>query len=260
LGKVQANTFDQLIAEIAALPDEWHRAGSVPRPVLRAIARHALNAGPLKSSVETGTGRTTLLLSHLSEKHTVFTKDDLGDGDSLVAVRRSPLLREDRVTFVVGPTQRTLPTHSFTEDIDLAYLDGPHAYPFLDLEYWAVYPHLRPGGLLIIDDIQIPTTNNLYRFLRADRMWSALEVVDDTAFFARTVAPAIDPFGEGWWLQGMNQRTATGHRTARHRLRDNVEDVKRTARARVALRTRLAHLLGRSRPSSSRDDRPPHTP
>jgi hypothetical protein len=203
------------MADIDALPADWHGAGSVSRAVLEALQRHAAGA---RRSMETGTGRTTLLLSHMSDAHTVFTKEDEGDGGSLGAVRSSPLLRAAHVSFVLGPTQHTLLTHDFVEPLDLAYLDGPHAYPFPDLEYWAVYPHVAPGGLLIIDDIQIRSVGNLFRFLRADAMWSLVEVVDATAFFRRTQAPAIDPFGEGWWLQGYNEKPDLSYLSTADRL------------------------------------------
>ena len=193
---------------IDRLPREWHGSGSVPSAVLDALERHASG---VQRSMETGTGRTTLLLSHLSAHHTVFTKDDTGDGDSLQAVRTSPLLNRTNVHFVVGPTQRTVLAHHFDARLELAFLDGPHAYPFPELEYWAVYPHISTGGVLAIDDIQIPTIGNMFQFLRADAMWELLEVVDSTAFFRRTAAALIDPFGEGWTQQDYNRRSRLAH-------------------------------------------------
>jgi hypothetical protein len=62
---------------------------------------------------ETGTGKSTLLLSQLSGHHVAFTRDDVGDGDSLPEVRASPLLRREVVEFVVGSTQETLPVPPF---------------------------------------------------------------------------------------------------------------------------------------------------
>jgi hypothetical protein len=117
--------------------------------------------------------RSTLLFSHLSEPHLVFTQDDTARGDSLAAVRGSELLRPDTVEFVIGPTQRMLVSHRFDTPIDFAYLDGPHAYPFPEMEHWAVYYHIPTGGVLVIDDVQIPTTANLLDVLRADAMWSS---------------------------------------------------------------------------------------
>ncbi len=166
--------------------------------------------------METGTGRTTLLLSQISATHVVFTKDDEGDGNSLGAVRSSPLLGEG-VRFVVGPTQLTVRGHEFGP-LDLALLDGPHAYPFPDLEYWAVYPHVRSGGLLVVDDVQIPTVNNLFRFLRADAMWELVDLVETTAFFRRTGEPTFNPLGDGWQDQEYNVRPRLDHLPARKRL------------------------------------------
>jgi hypothetical protein len=205
-----ATTIDRIRDAIAELPERWHGAGSVSAEVLVALQRHASTVD-IRHSVETGTGKTTLLLSHLSPGHTVFTKDDEGDGDSLARVRASPLLVPDSVEFVIGPTQKTILQRVFTAPIQLALLDGPHAYPFPDLEYWAVYPHLETGAILVIDDLQIPTIANLCEFLRVDRMYDLVEVVDKTAFFRRTSASAIDPFGEGWWLQDINLTPATGY-------------------------------------------------
>jgi hypothetical protein len=159
---------------------------------------------PIRNSAETGSGASTLLFSHLSENHTVFALDD--NSGSVVNVRRSPLLRADRVTFIEGSTQQTLPRHQFTEKLQLALIDGPHAYPFPDLEYYFLYPHLDAGALLILDDIHIRSVHNLYDFLRHDAMFDLLEVVGSTAFFRRTAAPVFNPLGDGWPVQGYNRR------------------------------------------------------
>jgi hypothetical protein len=144
------------------------------------------------------------LLFHLSEHHTVFTLDV---GGSVANVRRSPLLRGAVVSFVEGPSQRTLPQHHFNEKLQLAVIDGPHAYPFPDLEYYFLYPHLETGALLVLDDIHIRSINNLFQFLRRDEMFRLEEVVRTTAFFTRTDAPTFDPIGDGWREQRYTART-----------------------------------------------------
>ena len=85
-----------------------------------------------------------------------------------------------------------------TVDGRLVLLDGPHGYPFPQLEYWAVYRHIRPGGLLVVDDIHIPTIWQLFEFLREEPMFELLEVVLNTAFFRRTTAPTLNPYGDCW--------------------------------------------------------------
>lgn len=201
-----------LLEDIAVLGEHWHGAGSVSDGVLQGITR--LVNGPVRNSVETGTGRSTLLFSHLSDHHLVFTKDDEGDGDSLEHVRTSALLRTNTVDFVLGPTQLTIPGYEFERPLDLALIDGPHAFPFPVLEYYYLYPHIRQGGLLIVDDIQIPSIRFMYKFLQQDEMWGLAEVIGTTAFFRRTASPQFDPLGDGWWLQGYNQRIfGKGHLT-----------------------------------------------
>jgi hypothetical protein len=154
--------------------------------------------------VETGTGRTTLLLSNRG-RHTTFCMDDEGEGygHSLKAVRASPLLGP--CEFAVGVTQKTVPAYAF-EPLDFALIDGPHGFPFPDLEYYYIYPHLKPGAVLVIDDLQIPTIRRLWDFVRDDAMFQPIRVVSNAGFLRRTDAGTFDPTGDGWWLQKHNTR------------------------------------------------------
>lgn len=198
-----SSSIDEIRAKILEAQPNLHGAGTVSADALDAMVKHA-NKRTIEHSVETGCGATILLLSHLSKHHTVFALDI---GESVTNVRRSPLLREGVVSFVEGPSQRTLSHHYFAEKLQLALIDGPHAYPFPDLEYYFLYPHLETGALLILDDIQIRSIHNLFDFLRSDAMFRLDEVVRNTAFFTRTAAPAFDPLGDGWRGQRYNEHT-----------------------------------------------------
>src|SRR5688572_32908228 len=102
--------ISELIDKIAELPSNWHDGGMVSAASLRAIAEHAASVGPIRNSVETGSGVTTLLLSHLSADHRVFAVDG---GNSISEVRKSPLFKSQNVTYVEGFTQVTLPNYTF---------------------------------------------------------------------------------------------------------------------------------------------------
>jgi hypothetical protein len=181
-----------------------HRAGAVDTNVLAAM--EALAPSPLQWSMERGCGKTTILLSNLSASHHVFALDDRGEERSSIRYYTDcEYTRNDRISLISGPTQLTLPRFAFDTPIDLALLDGPHAYPFPEIEYHAVYPHLRPGALLVIDDIHIPTIHRLFRFLLEETMFELLEVVRTTAFFRRTDAPVFPPLGDGWDSQRYNK-------------------------------------------------------
>lgn len=191
-----------IINDIINAAEGLHKCGTFgPRP-LAALAKRLSNRR-IKFSAETGSGASTLLFSHCSDQHLVFTIDS--GGGSVVNVKASPLLRSDHVIWIEGPTQLTLPTYRFQHTLQAALIDGPHAYPFPDLEYYYLYRHLETGALLVIDDIQIPTIQNLFDFLRNDQMFVLDEVVDTTAFFTRSDAPTFCPTGDSWWEQRYNK-------------------------------------------------------
>jgi hypothetical protein len=200
-----AENINDIISSIRQAAPTLHQAGTFPGKTFDALVHH-LTRQKISNSIETGSGVSTLLFSHLSQHHTVFAVDD--GNESISNTRRNPLLRSDSVTFVEGPTQKTLPAYQFMQPLQAALIDGPHGYPFPELEYYYIYPHLEPGALLIIDDINVRTIHNLFRFLRADKMFHLEQVVTATAFFRRTDAPMFNPFGDGWWEQGYNRLPA----------------------------------------------------
>jgi hypothetical protein len=110
------DAFDKIYRQIVEVAPGLHTAGTFSARTLEAIAK-ATRKLQIHNSVETGSGASTLLFSHLSERHTVFALDD-GSG-SVTNVRRSALLRQDVVDFVEGPTQVTLPQHHFTEKLQV---------------------------------------------------------------------------------------------------------------------------------------------
>jgi hypothetical protein len=191
-----------LLQSIIQVSQRLHGQGTFFPQVLEVLARH-LSSQPIRHSVETGAGASTLIFSHVSSDHTVFALDLDG---SVTNTRASELFHPVATVFVEGPTQKTLPTYVFRNKLQAALLDGPHAFPFPHLEYYYIYPHLEEGALLIIDDIQIRTVHDFFKFLKADKMFRLLEVAGTTAFFRRTSAPTFNPYGHEWWLQKYNER------------------------------------------------------
>jgi hypothetical protein len=116
-------------------------------------------------------------------------------------VKTSLLLEAKTVVFVEGPTQRTLPRFDFVDRHQLVLDDGPHGYPFPELEYYYVYPNLRTGALLVLDDIHIPTIDRLHTFLAEDETLLDAHRRGNTAFLRRTEAPLVDPESDSWWCR-----------------------------------------------------------
>ena len=185
---------------------DTHRAGSLSKTTLRRIFE--VVGTNVEVSVETGCGKSTIFFSNFSKRHVAFCLDDRSFAASSVGYfANCPASVPGAVQFVFGPTQRTLPTFAFDKKIDVVFIDGPHGYPFPDLEYYFLYPHLRPGGHLIIDDIQIPSISRMADILAEDRMYEVIQLVErKTLILKRTSAPTIDPYSDSWTSQDYNLR------------------------------------------------------
>jgi predicted O-methyltransferase YrrM len=185
-----------------------HGAGSLPLRTLLRIEQ-LLGGGEI-SSAETGCGKSTIFFSRISKKHRVFCLDDreTGASSSVAYFMDCPATRKETLDIVYGPTQTTLPAFSHGESYDVVLIDGPHGFPFPELEYYYFYPHLKPGGLLALDDIHIPSIGRLADFIAEDAMFEIVECIGATALFRRTDAPVFDPLGDGWWEQNFNRRRA----------------------------------------------------
>jgi predicted O-methyltransferase YrrM len=192
-------------AILANLASGSHRAGTFMIDVLQALVK-VLPKGPI-TTLETGCGKSTVVFSNIAAKHWCFAYDDRKLSDSSVLlVQESPDFKADRTEWVYGPTQKTIPTHKFPEGqtFDVILIDGPHGYPFPDLEYAFLYPLLKEGSILIIDDIHIPNIGHMYDLLRSDRMYDEIGVFASTGVLRRTGVEGVPPDGDHWWEQHYN--------------------------------------------------------
>jgi len=178
-----------------------------------------LQRGPFQSSAETGCGGSTIVLSHASAHHIAFAIE--GNDRTITELRKQNDLRNENVTFVEGETKDTLPAYRFEGQMDLVLLDGPHAYPLPQIEFAYLFPLIKLGGWLVMDDIQIPSVYELFHFLKAEPSVTLEEVRGRTAFFRRIKVVASGP--DGWAQQGINRHTIL----------------------RYSWRDRLRHLLGK---------------
>jgi len=172
-----------------------------------------LKRGPFRSSAETGCGGSTIVLSQAIGCHTAFAIED--ENRTITELRQQSDLRSENVTFVEGETRDTVPGYQFAAELDLVLLDGPHAYPLPQLEFVYLFPRLRLGGWLVMDDIQIPSVYELFRFLERESAVALEEVIVRTAFFRRVSAAEHSP--DGWPLQAMNR-----HAILRYSWRDRL--------------------------------------
>jgi hypothetical protein len=58
-----------------------------------------------------------------------------GTDQTITELRKQRDLRTENVIIVEGETKDTLPGYHFDGELDLALLDGPHAYPLPQIEF-----------------------------------------------------------------------------------------------------------------------------
>jgi hypothetical protein len=182
----------------------FHPWDAMTPAALAAIAQRSRRR-PFEATAETGCGGSTIVLSHLSRRHTAFALE--GTDHTISELKGRGDLAAERVAFVAGETKQTVPAQRFPGKLDLILLDGPHAYPLPQIEFSYLFPHLHTGGWLVIDDLQIPSVYELFRYLKSSREIDFEEVVGRTAFFRRAENRGNGSNNpDGWWLQEINRR------------------------------------------------------
>jgi len=174
-------------------------------------------------SLETGVGKSTVIFSNFSKTHFVFTLDEAGHPDGYMHfVKYNPLFVADRCTFILGPTQQTLPvSHRWLKQkLDYVLLDGPHALPLVHLEYYNISHFLRPGSVLAMDDLTIPNIRELFFNLAEDDSFELIDIVGDKLGFLRKTDYPIpeNVTNDLWYEQRHNKKgysAQPGHAKAR---------------------------------------------
>jgi hypothetical protein len=114
-----------------------------------------------------------------------------GKDRTITELRKQSDLRTENVTFVEGETKNILPGYQLEGEVDLVLLDGPHAYPLPRIEFAYLFPRLKLGGWLVVDDIQIPSVYE-FQFLGKESSVVLEDVVVRAAFSGGSVPLNMD--------------------------------------------------------------------
>lgn len=153
-------------------------------------------------SIETGIGYSTFIFAAQSAQHTVCFPNASVE-KSIREYLSNTEITLDNVKFVVGKSQYTLP--SIKDTFNFALIDGDHMFPSPMIDFYYINNLLEIKGLLIIDDLQIPSVRLLYDFLIVSRKWYLIQILDGerTCVFRKL---DFDPY-EWFGLQEYNRIT-----------------------------------------------------
>jgi predicted O-methyltransferase YrrM len=123
------------------------------------------------TTLETGLGVSTALFASLGAKHHCVVGFS-SEVERLRAYFKDRAIDDAQVHFHVGWSDEMLPTLADDGPLDALLIDGGHGFPTPILDWYYAGSRLRAGGLLILDDVQLPAVSMLDDVLRRDDRWS----------------------------------------------------------------------------------------
>jgi len=130
-------------------------------------------------TLETGAGYTTVIFAALGKHHYCYTLSQL-EVDKIRTYLQKIGVSNDKLTAVVGPTDQTLP--SLQTQLDFAYIDGCHGYPFPALDWHYIDKHLKVGGTIGMDNAELRPVREHCEFLEENGTYRLSGVVSESAF------------------------------------------------------------------------------
>jgi predicted O-methyltransferase YrrM len=158
----------------------------------------AENCSEKTRTLETGLGVSTVLFAAWGTEHTcvVGSQQEVDACKDYLAARG---WSQDRITFVMGSTADVLPGFTPPAPFDVFLIDACHGFPFPALDWFYGARWLKPGGLLVFDDMQIPAVaHTIGWFLDLDPRWEEVERNGRWAAYRRLSG---DDLAEEWTEQ-----------------------------------------------------------
>ena len=136
------------------------------RDCYELIAEHCR---PGFRTLETGSGLSTVLFTALATTHTCVTPAQ-EEVDRITAYCTAQGIDTSALRFAIGCSDDVLP--GLRGNFDVFLVDGNHGFPTPILDWYYGGSLLVDGGLLIVDDLQLPAVAELRRFLDRDPRWT----------------------------------------------------------------------------------------
>lgn len=198
-------TIDEVLARLIDEPFAFHADDGEPRvwnaapQSLRLLAGHL---APGMRTLETGAGASTVVFAAAGTRHTAVSPDPY-EHRRVREYCDAQGIDHTRIEFVAARSADVLPELTRAESIDVALIDGAHAFPAAVLDWYYVSRSLRVGGALLLDDIPIPSVAVVFCHMAGEPAWQLIEIVDDRAAAFRKVAE--EPGGDPWQAQPFNR-------------------------------------------------------
>jgi predicted O-methyltransferase YrrM len=199
---------ESAVAELLSSPPSVHLGGTeswaLETQVLNWLSR---TLQPEWRTIETGCGSSSIVFTIVGTEHTIVAPNE-SEHETVrnwCAARGFPT---DRTTSIVEDSTIALPP--LDGSFDLGLVDGGHAFPLPFVDWLYIARLLKTGGLVVVDDINLPTCGILHDFLDADTdHWERVELFERTSVFRKLSDIVVSPHdwtGQPWVLTELARR------------------------------------------------------
>ena len=155
---------------------------------------------PGTRTLETGCGVSTILFAIWGAEHRCVVPV------AREAIRSVGYIAERMIDYrppriEVGFSSEVLPSLEVGE-LDLYLIDGGHAFPDPAIDWFYGARWLRRGGVLVIDDAQLPAVKQLTWFLDRDPRWTSIADTRKWVAYERAGEGALaEPWTKQWFFR-----------------------------------------------------------
>jgi hypothetical protein len=180
-----------LTDELRASPPSLHGQAEFWGLAWQALAFIERTVQPGMATLETGAGASTIVFAaHAADHEAVTPSADEAERIRAECERRG--ISTERLRFRIGSSAEVLRAWE-PRPLDLVLVDGAHAFPYPTLDWWFLAPHLKIGGLLLLDDAYMPPVAAVVDYLRTSPAWTLEQPVSFRTAVARKLADDVPP-------------------------------------------------------------------
>ncbi len=195
----------RLLIEPPNLHRDWSTADGLTslgiQPSFLELLAELVVPGSL--TLETGTGVSTIAFAIIGTEHVAISPFP-DEHTRILKYCEDFRIHTEHLRFIAAFSNACLPALDIQgRHLDFALIDGSHAFPQPILDYFYIDRHLKTGGLLAIDDLQITSVGLVHRFLMTDPAYELVKIDSRKTGVYRKVRATSYP--KDWESQTMNE-------------------------------------------------------
>ncbi len=175
-----------LTHELRATPPALHGEAEFWGLAWEALAFIERTVQPGMATLETGAGASTIVFTARGAEHEAVTPS-AEEAERITAECERRGISTEHLRFRIGSSADVLRTWE-PRQLDLVLVDGAHAFPYPTLDWWFLAPHVKVGGLMLLDDAYMPPVAAVVDHLRGSTAWTLEEPASFRTAVARKLA------------------------------------------------------------------------